>query len=455
MKKSLTTLLAILLLSTLVHAQSINGPWTGELNAGITKLKLVFNFTQDKQGKNVCTLDVPQQSAKGIPATLSLFTQDSIKITIPLIGASYTGHIAEGEIIGKFTQSGFTFDLHLKPGTVELKRPQLPQPPFEYSTEEVCFTNSKENATLCGTLTYPVGYDKMKKETVPVVLMVSGSGLQNRDEELFGHKPFLVIADYLAKHGIASLRYDDRSVGKSTGDAQNATTYNNMNDAICGLEYLKQTKKFGKVGLLGHSEGGCIAFMSAARKKTDFIVSLAGSGVRGDSILVEQNRIALKQRGLSQNLCNDYCKALKEVYAYKIANKEVGNAEEIVNSILGDTKANIPAEAQKNLVDVLKLPSPWLDYFIGYDPTPNISKAECPVMAINGSLDTQVISASNLGAIKKLLPANKQNLIKEYPGLNHLFQHCQTGSVMEYANIEETISPEVLQDIATWINKLK
>lgn len=454
MKKYLT-LLVIVLVSTLAQAQGISGAWTGELNLGLNKINLVFHITKDKQGKNVCTMDSPNQGAKDIPAILSRLTQDSISIKIPLIGASYEGRIAGTEIIGKFTQSGFTLELNLKPGTVELKRPQNPQPPFEYTTEEACFTNTAENATLCGTLTYPVGYDKMKKKSVPVVLMVSGSGSQNRDEELFGHKPFLVIADYLAKHGIASLRYDDRGVGKSTGDAKHATTYNNMNDAICGLEYLKQTNKFGKVGLLGHSEGGCIAFMAAARNKADFIVSLAGTGIRGDSILVEQSKTALKERGIPENLYNDYCRVLKEIYAYKIAHKATANAEEVVNNIITRIKATLPPPVQKNLVEILNSQNPWINYFISYDPAPNISKTKCPVMAINGSLDAQVTSATNLGTIKKLLPANKQNFLKEYPGLNHLFQHCKTGSVAEYATIEETISPEVLQDITTWINKLK
>ncbi|MCD8181772.1 MAG: alpha/beta hydrolase [Bacteroides sp.] len=198
----------------------------------------------------------------------------------------------------------------------------------------------------------------MKKRSVPVVLMVTGSGLQNRDEEILDHKPFLVIADYLAKHGIASLRYDDRSVGKPRGDAVNATAYNNMKDAVAGVEFLRKMNKFGKVGVLGHSEGGCIAFMIGAERKADFIVSLAGGGVRGDSVLVEQNRVALKQSGMPENLCNDYCNALREVYLYKIANGKIENGQAVIDSIVKETKANIPVGAQQNLLQILNSQNP-------------------------------------------------------------------------------------------------
>lgn len=455
--KKFSALFIALLMGITANSQDIKGSWLGELPLGPNKLKIVFNIDKNNEGAYTCTLDSPDQGVKGIATTISVTSTDSVKIFIPMIKASFDGNVKDKQIDGIFSQSGMKFNLTLKQveGKAVINRPQTPQPPFEYTTEEVYFTNKTDSATLCGTLTYPKGFDKMKKNSVPVVLMVSGSGQQNRDEEIMDHKPFLVIADFLAKNGIASLRYDDRGMGKSKGNVKNATSFNNMKDALAGVEYLKQTGKFGKIGVLGHSEGGCIAFMIGAQKKADFIISMAGGGVRGDSIIVEQNRVMLQQSGMPQSACNDYCNVLKEIYSYKIKNQNIENPEEFLNNIIANTKANLPAPAQKNLLDIINSKNVWLQYFISYDPSSNISNTKCPTMAINGSKDTQVIAKSNLNAIKTLLPANKQNMIKEYPNLNHLFQNCSTGSAMEYAKIEETISPEVLQDISSWINNLK
>ena len=302
-----------------------------------------------------------------------------------------------------------------------MKRPQTPQTPYPYETEEVTFTNEKDGATLAGTLTYPVGYDKESGKPVggnmkslTVVLFVSGSGQQNRDEELFNHKPFLVIADYLARHGIASLRYDDRATGSSKGgEVKNATSEDFMRDAEAGLNYLRNQKKFKKIGVLGHSEGGLIAFMLGARKKTDFIVSLAGPGVKGDTLLAAQTNRIMELSGMSATMTAEQYRQQKEVQE-----------------------------------------TPWLQWFINYDPSDNIRNSRCPVFALNGDRDCQVLSSQNLPPIQRLLPKSKKNLIKEYPGLNHLFQHCTTGLPTEYGQIEETISQEVLQDIVQWIQGL-
>lgn len=453
--KKLCISLLLLSFAAIAHCQKITGTWAGDLNVGPTKLTLVIHIDKDKNGKEICTFDSPDQGAKGIPATIAVLTEDSLKINIPVIGASYEGSLVDNQLKGKFMQLGSSFELNLKPGAPIVKRPQMPLPPFPYSTEEVYFTNAEDTATLCGTLTYPIGYDKMEKKSVPVVIMVSGSGQQNRDEELFQHKPFLVIADYLAKNGIASLRYDDRGVGKSKGNVSRATTYNNMKDAAAGLEYLRKTHKFGRTGVLGHSEGGVIAFMLGAEKKADFIISLAGTGVRGDSLLLTQNREMLKQSGMPEQLYTAYRKVLKPLLLYMIEHSDIDNPTALVDKIIQETKTTIPPEAKTNLIEVAESRNPWIDYFIAYDPAKNIAATKCPVMALNGTRDIQVLSDINLGTIKKLLPANKQNLIKEYPGLNHLFQHCTTGSVLEYGKIEETISPEVLKDIADWINNLK
>lgn len=446
--------LITLLTATVMNAQEITGSWTGRLDVGTVQLNLVFNISKNESGSLECTMDSPDQGAKGIPTEITLQDNKKVRITAAPIGATYEGELEDGEIKGKFTQNGYGFTLNLKPGTVTLNRPQEPRPPFPYVTEEVTFTNTDDGAVLCGTLTYPTGFEKMKKGTVPAVVMVTGSGLQNRDEEVFGHKPFLVIADHLAKNGIASLRYDDRGTGKSKGDAANGTTQNNMKDALAAIEYVRNTGRFGRTGVLGHSEGGSIAFMLGAAGKADFIVSMAGPGVRGDSILTEQNMAALKLNGVPDKICTEYCKALKEVLAHIISNKGTEDAAGTVKGIISKTGADLPAEAAQNLVKVMEGCSPWMKHFIGYDPEKDISGTKCPVMAINGSRDTQVAASTNLTAIRRMLPDNKLNIIKQYDGLNHLFQHCTTGNIAEYGKIEETISPEVLHDITEWIKRL-
>ncbi len=385
-------------------AQNISGIWNGELNAGIQKIPLVLNLTTD--GK--CTLDSPQQGAKGIPADIVFISADSLNVSLKALNASFAGKLQDGELKGVFTQHGFKLPLNLKPGErAAAKRPQTPKPPYPYQTEEVTFVNAQAEATLAGTLTLP-------QDARCVVLMVTGSGQQNRDEELFDHKPFAVIADFLARQGIATLRYDDRATGASVGgEVKSATTRDFMGDAAAGLDFLRSRKIFDKVGILGHSEGGAIAFMLGAQQKPDFVISLAGPGVKGDTLLAAQSNRILALHGMPESMT---------VEKYR--------QQQSVQSV------------------------PWIKWFMDYDPTDDIRRTHCPVMAINGDRDCQVISSQNLTAIRQLLPPSEKNLIKEYPSLNHLFQHCQTGLPTEYGVIEETISQEVLKDIADWLKQV-
>lgn len=453
MKKTILILFT-LVAALSVTAQTVEGSWTGKLDVMGTQLNLVFNITKGADGAFACTMDSPDQGAKGIPAEITVTDGVKVKISMPALMAAYEGELKDGMMKGTFTQSGMSFALDMKPGTVERRRPQTPKEPYPYTTEEVTFTNTADNATLSGTLTYPVGFDGMKKGTVPVVIMVTGSGLQNRDEEIFDHKPFLVIADFLARNGIATLRYDDRGAGKSTGDAANGTTENNMKDALAAVEYARATGKFGRTGVLGHSEGGAIAFMLAALGKADFIVSMAGPGLRGDSILLAQNRRGMMQGGVPANMADDYCKVIAKVFAVMAQPGTVSDPAAKVREIAKETGVSLPEPLVQNFAKSMEICTPWLKYFIGYDPSADIRGAKCPVMAVNGSKDVQVVAADNLAAIRRLLPENSLNLIKEYPGLNHLFQHCTTGLTTEYGQIEETVSPEVMQDIATWIAKV-
>jgi pimeloyl-ACP methyl ester carboxylesterase len=393
------------------EAQNISGSWKGALDLQVQKLNIVFHFKTDASGKDVCTLDSPDQGAKDIPATLNFISKDSVNLSIASLNVTYAGKLHDGVIKGLFTQGGMSLPLDIKPGEVIRNRPQNPTLPLAYKTEELSFTNTSANATLSGTLSYPVNYTKGQK--VPVMLMVTGSGLENRDEEVFDHKPFLIIADYLAKHGIATFRYDDRGFGKSTGNASNATTKDFAEDALAGVKMLRGMKIFSKVGVLGHSEGASIAFILGAKGAVDFVVSMAGVGVKGDTALAAQVNKMMELKGSPE-------RTTTQMYRRNAAMSG----------------------------------SVWLNYFIDYDPIPDIKATKCPVMAINGDKDTQVISSLNLAAIRPLLVKNSKNFVKEYAGLNHLFQHCTTGLSEEYANIDETISTEVLEDMATWIIRL-
>lgn len=421
--------------------RSITGTWSGKLKAGNQELELIFRFGEDADGNPEVTMDVPAQSAVGMPVKVNALTADSVSMGVARIMMSYTGRLEDGTIRGTFRQMGASFPLDLVQGAyVKPARPQEPQPPFPYRMEDLEIHDPGTGVCLSATLTYPLGNDCsssgsedssdegiadasaecsaagcMPGSAVPVVVMVSGSGGQNRDEEVFGHKPFLVIADYLARHGIASLRYDDRGVGKSTGTQAGCTSEDFADDAARAVEYLRSTGRFGKTGVLGHSEGGMIAFMLGAEGKVDFIVSMAGPGLKGDTLLAEQQNAIMKLRGMP--------------------------AASTVKSV----RQSLAAQAE----------NAWLEYFINYDPADNLSCIDVPVMAINGGNDVQVIADSNMKAIEAALSGrNPHSSFVVYPELNHLFQHCTPETAMDYYTIVETCSEEVLEDIAEWINGL-
>lgn len=412
MKKLTISLFLSLLVTLYGNAQGLFvGSWNGILDVGSQHLSLVFHFSQDEKGETVCLMDSPDQGAKGIPTEILCLKDDSVSVQVPQIWLKFSGRLHGDTLRGVLRQGMQRFPLVLSRGALVRQRSQNPALPLSYQTEEVSFSNPEANAILSGTLSYPTDYKAGQK--VPVVLMVTGSGLENRDEEVFDHKPFLVMADYLARHGIASLRYDDRGCGLSTGDPSQSTTQDFAADAACGVDFLRSKAEFQSVGVLGHSEGASIAFMLAAKDKADFVVGMAGIGVKGDSALAAQ------------------VNALAALYGQ----------QGIVS-------------AKEYRENVAKMGNPWLDYFIDYDPSSDIQHTTKPVFAANGNKDVQVVSRINLTAIKELLPRNAKNLVKEYPGLNHLMQHCTTGLPEEYAQIDETISPEFLSDLVTWILSL-
>lgn len=408
------------------------GAWSGELNVMGTKLPLVFNLSS-----NGCTMDSPTQGAKGIPVEMKSDAEGkTITITIPMIGAKFEGKMEGESISGTFTQNGFPLPLTLKAGKPEVKRPQTPVAPFPYKEESVSFTN--DSYTFGGTLTLP---ENCTKQT-PVVLMVTGSGQQDRDEELFDHKPFAVIADYLARNGIASLRYDDRGWGDKTVEFSNFTTDDFRKDAEAALKVLRE--RFGKVGVLGHSEGGTIALMLAEEGKTDFIVSLAGMAVSGKETLVQQNRQVMSSLGLPKEEMSHFLDVVNRLLDDIVQEKKV---DEIY---INDCPAELKPVLKKSLEQAN---NPYIRHFITVDVSKQLDKIKCPVLALNGTKDTQVDCTTNTAALEKGLTGCKHT-VKKFDSLNHLFQHCTTGSVAEYQQIEVTIAPEVLDTIAKWINEL-
>ena len=426
--KALRTLTSVVFAMMAFAANAQEGTWNGELNVMGNKVPLVFNFST-----NGCTIDSPSQGVNGIQAEKTVKDDGTISEKVGMIGATFEGKMTDGEIKGTYVQNGFPLPLTLKPGKLVVKRPQTPVPPFPYKEESVSFTNAQY--TFNGTLTLPENYSK----NAPVVLMVTGSGQQDPDEELFSHKPFAVIADALARQGIASLRYDDRGWGDKSVNFADFTTDDFRQDAAAAIPLLR--KRFNKVGILGHSEGGTIAMMLAAEGKADFIVSLAGMAISGKETLIMQNRQAMSAIGLPKETVDSYCnsisKALDEIASGKKANEI--NIDDVPVALKPVT---IKALQQAD--------TPYIRHFLTVDVGKLLPEIKCPVLALNGTKDTQVDCDANTTRIEKGL-ADCKHSIKKIDGVNHLFQHCNTGIVTEYQQIEETISPEVLQEVAKWI----
>lgn len=431
--------------------------WSGKMMVGTNELNISFVIRALKDGRQDGVMNVPAQGAKDIPISLLKNDRDSLIVSVPSLMAFYKGEkVSADSIRGTFVQSGMVLPLTLTPGAIELKRPQTPVPPFAYTTEEVTFRNEAEGAELAGTLTYPVGYKNSRRKSVPVVLMVTGSGAQDRDETIFDHKPFLVIADFLARNGIASLRYDDRGMGKSTGPTEGTTTLSNLADAEAGISYLRGLRKFGKVGVLGHSEGGTIAFMMGESQRVDFLISLAGAAAKGIDVLIGQNEAAMKLQGIAPKVIENYVAALRILYNDRISSAETpDDKHRYVEDLCKDNNLILPYAFKANLEKCVTFGGEWLTWFLAYTPAEAIKKITCPVMALNGSLDMQVLSRDNLPIVRASLPPDDRAIIKEYEGLNHLFQHCTAATSLNYGAIDETISEEVLGDLVKFVKSLK
>ena len=432
----------------------IDGAWMGTLETGAIKLRVVFHITNTDDGLTA-TLDSPDQGMKGLPVTSVARNGSSLKIEAKQLAGVFEGTINKDltEIDGTWTQMGGSLPLLLKrvKDAAQLKepaRPQNPVKPYPYREEEVSYENKQQNVTLAATLTIPQG-----KGPFPAVLLITGSGPQDRDESLMGHKPFLVLSDYLTRKGIAVVRADDRGVGKSTGKFSDATTADFATDAEAGVAFLKTRAEVDphKIGLVGHSEGGIIAPMVAARNSdVAFIVMMAGPGVPGDQVLPEQALMLAESAGESKEKAEKAAEQERAVLTLVETEKD----ETVLEQKVREKLAGEVPEARIG-EQITRITSPWFRYFLTYDPAVALRKVKCPVLVINGEKDRQVPPEQNLPVIRQALTegGNKNFEIDELPGLNHLLQTAKTGAVAEYAEIEETMSPVAMQKIAEWILK--
>lgn len=466
--KKLIFILFLMMNTIMMFGQDITGQWNGVLEVRGMKLRIVFNISKSADGYT-STMDSPDQGAKGIPVTITTFENPVIKLEITNAGIKFEGsYNKEDTVVGTFKQSGMSFPLDLTRKINEKEkpvRPQEPHKPYPYYSEDVVFENKEADIKLAGTLTLP----DQKGINYPAVILITGSGPQNRDEEIMGHKPFLVWSDYLTRNGIAVLRFDDRGTFASKGNFKTATTAVFATDVQAAVAYLLTRKEINKrkIGLMGHSEGGIIAPMVATESKdVSFIVLLAGTGIPGGQLLLLQQELIGRASGISEA---DLQKAKKiNEGAFDIITKsndpatlKSDLAKYLKQELIEDTTFNVPKGMTEDQIIEAQLEqttSPWMLYFIKHDPALALQKVKCPVLAVNGSKDMQVPPKVNLEAIKVALKkgGNKKVTVKELPGLNHLFQECNTGSPDEYSKIEQTISPVALDVVTTWIlNQVK
>jgi pimeloyl-ACP methyl ester carboxylesterase len=466
-----TTIAALALLPLRVIAASpLDGTWVGSLAVGSNSLRLVLNISSDGEVLRA-TMDSLDQGVRGIPVDVITIKDADVQFSLNRIGGEFNGKLETGpRIVGSWSQNGMSLPLTWTPGERPVtKRPQEPVKPYPYIEEEVSYENAAAKIKLAGTLTKPQG-----KGPFPAVLLITGSGPQNRNEELMGHKPFLVLADYLTRRGIAVLRVDDRGVGQSTGAFGDATWHDFVQDALASVAYLKSRKDIDlkRIGLIGHSEGGLIAPAAAVQSKdVVFIVMLAGPGAGGADVLVRQMDQMALNGGASlevRQMVRDFNTRILAIAttarddATALAEMEAALEDQL--QVVNDSQSLSPN--QKNLLFTMVSPAaartqfrnllrPWMRAFLSFDPLPALRQVKCPVLAINGELDQQVFVDQNVPFIEAALKegGNKDFTVQVLPGLNHMFQAAKTGATSEYASIEETINPAALAVVGDWVIK--
>ncbi len=464
--KKILVMITLLVLALPSLAQNFE-TWVGKLKLGGAELTIVINVKKDAKGKLTATLDSPDQNANGIPATTIASDAKKLSFTVESLKASFAGKkSADGKsVTGKFKQAGYEFDLTMKKVAKYVKevklRPQTPKPPFPYDAEEVSVRNEAQDQTLAGTLTKPKGDGPF-----PAAVMITGSGAQDRDETILGHKPFMVIADYLARQGIAVLRMDDRGTAKSTGKKMDSTSADFALDIGSAVNYLKTRKDIdpAKIGVIGHSEGGLIGPMVAVNDPTvAFVVMLAGTGVPGGEIVIAQQEAINLANGMSKKDAELGTKATKAIMQMVKDGATVQMIEDYLVKTNEEENAKLPKNKQEKpenykaaaKMGAAQFQSAWMKYFIVHDPRPTLSQVKCPVLVMNGAKDLQVLPNQNVPEIEKALKAGGNTRFKVVilPGLNHLFQPCKTGSPSEYDKIDITFSPDALKVIGDWIKE--
>jgi len=443
----------------------IEGDWQGILRVQTFELRIVFHFALNEDGGWLATMDSPDQGATGILVDSVLFDNENVHLAVLQVLGEYEGKLEPGDstIRGNWKQSGTTLSLDLKRALspVVVNRPQEPKPPYPYMEEEVTFPNETAGIRLAGTLTLPKSGGPF-----PAAVMISGSGPQDRDENIFNHKPFKVIADHLTRSGIAVLRYDDRGRAGSTGDFSSATTIDFASDARSAVDYLKSRKDIDdrKIGLIGHSEGGLIAPIVASESSDiGFIVLLAGPSLTGKNIILLQDSLISLANGVPIERIQQNKEMAKKMYSIVESESDTSAIRQNLAAFLkkaieemGDNSASDQAKEAGIARTVQQISSPWFRFFLFYDPLPALRKVRCPVLALNGAKDLQVPSRVNLEGIDQAVKegGNSRVTVRELPELNHLFQHATTGSPAEYVKIEETFAPEALSTIREWIQSV-
>lgn len=443
MKITLLSLLLSCICSFSLFAQSITGIWYGYPDLKTHRLRLTIEL-QAQGDAYSATLKIPDQSERIYPAAQATVAGNRITLEFPEAGISCQGEWQNGEIHGSLQQDGYTFPLSLSKQPVSFRRPQTPRPPFPYRSEEVTFRNEEANITLSGTLVLPDN-----PATRKTVLFISGSGAQDRDNTFFEHKTFQVIADYLARHGIASLRVDDRGTGASEGDFNASGLPDFETDAQAALQYLKQRPELhpDSIGVIGHSEGAFIAFALAARKEVPFIITLAGGGVNGSELLLQQRAALLRASGAQEEFIDTYNRYMRQAQDIVLQTADAQTCERKLTGLFAGTPLADQAAATTR-----QLYNPGKIELLKYDPEWDFPEITCPVLALNGEKDCQV-PVGNLESIRKGITANGNNRVTviAYPGLNHMFQTADKGLPVEYSDIEETICPKVLEDLVNWL----
>lgn len=440
--------------------------WGGTITLPGMELNFTLHLTAEGEAPDAWrgTLDIPVQGVKGAEMADVVRTDSEIAFTFAQVNAVFRATINEDgrTASGTLQQAGMTLPLKLERKTAEQllaeqpKRPQTPKPPFPYEEREVVYRNEVDGVTIAGTLTIPAGDGPF-----PAVVMITGSGPQDRNESLMGHQPFWVVADHLSRRGIAVLRSDDRGIGGTTGVTMASTSENFALDVLAGVQFLKTTDRIdpARIGVVGHSEGGIVGPMAAAQSEDiAFVVMLAGTGLPGDEILRLQTRLISKASGLYSESQLDEMeqkhRAVTESVMHGASDEE---QLEAIQDLMRAQGAQLEESAMRQAAQqqLLQMKSPWMTYFLKYDPRPVLRRVKCPVLAINGSLDLQVPADENLAEIERALTeaGNGDLTTRKLEGLNHLFQHATNGTPAEYSTIEETFAVEALDLIAEWINE--